>query len=130
MNGLVDVKQHENIVEVALNRPEAYNALNLEMIPELSRHLTRLATDASVKGLVLYGEGAAFCAGGDLKWAVQFSERPGSSFHTLAAQLHLAISEIRRMKKPVVAAVHGAAAGAGFSLALACDFASLRSLRR
>jgi len=122
MNGLIDVKQHENIAEVALNRPEAYNAFNLEMITELSRHLTRLATDESVKGLVLYGEGEAFCAGGDLKWAVQFSERPGSSFHTLAAQLHLAISEIRRMKKPVVAAVHGAAAGAGFSLALACDF--------
>lgn len=122
MSGLVDVKQHEDIAEVALNRPEAYNAFNLEMITQLARHLTRLATDVSVKGIILYGEGKAFCAGGDLKWAVQFAERPGSSFHTLAAQLHLAITEIRRMGKPVVAAVHGAAAGAGFSLALACDF--------
>ncbi|TFG91338.1 MAG: enoyl-CoA hydratase/isomerase family protein, partial [Syntrophobacterales bacterium] len=79
MGGLVVVKQHEYIAEVALNRPEAYNAFNLEMITELAQHLTRLATDESVKGVVIYGNGKAFCAGGDLKWAVQFSERPGSS---------------------------------------------------
>jgi 2-(1,2-epoxy-1,2-dihydrophenyl)acetyl-CoA isomerase len=66
--------------------------------------------------------GKAFCAGGDLKWALGFSVRPGAAFHALASQFHLAILEIRRMKKPVVAAVNGVAAGGGFSLALACDF--------
>jgi enoyl-CoA hydratase/carnithine racemase len=53
MSNLVEVKQHENIAEVALNRPEAYNAFNLDMIPELAKHPTTLATDDSVKGITL-----------------------------------------------------------------------------
>jgi len=122
MNTLVAVKHHKSIVEVALNRPAAYNAFNLEMITEFAQCLTQLATDSSVRGIFITGRGKAFCAGGDLKWALDFSERAGISFHTLASQLHLAIVEIRRMKKPVVAAINGTAAGAGFSLALACDF--------
>lgn len=122
MNALIEIKRHNNIVEVALNRPETYNAFNLAMITELAQCLTQLATDSSAKGIFITGRGKAFCAGGDLKWAVDFSEKAGTSFHTLASQLHVAIVEIRRMKKPVVAAINGTAAGGGFSLALACDF--------
>ena len=122
MNKFIDVKQNGKITEVVLNRPDAYNAFNLEMIMEFARHLTDLASDDSVRGIIIAGSAKAFCAGGDLKWAVGFSEKAGASFHTLAAQLHLAVLEIRRMKKPVVAAINGTAAGAGFSLALACDF--------
>ncbi len=92
------------------------------MITEFAKQLTQLASDDAVRGIIIAGKGKAFCAGRDLKWAVEFSEKAGSSFHTLASQLHLAIVEIRRMKKPVVAAINGTAAGAGFSLALACDF--------
>ena len=122
MDELIETRQHENVVEVALNRPTAFNAFNLEMISELANVLMRLSTDSSVKGIALTGRGKAFCAGGDLKWAVHFSEKPGSSFHRLASQLNLAVIEIRRMNKPVVAAINGPAAGAGFALALACDF--------
>ena len=122
MDELIEVRQHENVVEIALNRPKAFNAFNLEMISELANVLMRLSMDSSVKGIALTGRGKAFCAGGDLKWAVNFSEKPGSSFHKLAAQLNLAVVEIRRMNKPVVAAINGPAAGAGFALALACDF--------
>lgn len=122
MSESIEIKLYGNIAEVALNRPEAYNTFNLEMVTNLAKHLTRLATDTSVKGIALTGRGKAFCGGGDIKWAVQYSERLGSSFHTLASQYHLAILEIRRMKKPVVAALNGAAGGGGFSLALACDF--------
>ncbi len=122
MSAFIEVKTKGKIAEVILNRPEAFNAFNLEMITELAGHLIALASDDSVKGIAIAGKGKAFCAGGDLKWAVGFSKKAGSSFHTLASQLHAAIVEIRRMKKPVVAAINGTAAGAGFSLALACDF--------
>ncbi len=122
MSQYIELKQNGNIAEIILSRPEAYNAFNLEMITEVAKLLTQLATDNSVQGITITGQGKAFCAGGDLKWAIEFSEKSGSSFHTLASQLHLAIVEIRRMKKPVVAAINGTAAGAGFSLALACDF--------
>ena len=122
MNELIEVIQHGKVVEVALNRPKAFNAFNLEMISELATVLTRLGVDSSVKGIALTGRGKAFCAGGDLKWAVHFSEKPGSSFYKLASQLHIAVLEIRRMNKPVVTAINGPAAGAGFALALASDF--------
>jgi 2-(1,2-epoxy-1,2-dihydrophenyl)acetyl-CoA isomerase len=122
MSELIQVVQHGNFVEVALNRPEVFNAFNFEMLSELTTVLTRLSMDGSVKGIVLTGRGKAFCAGGDLRLAVNFCEKSGSSLYKLALQLHLSVIEIRRMNKPVVAAVNGPAAGAGFSLALACDF--------
>ena len=122
MGDPVEIRRHGEIAEVILNRPEAYNALNAELVIQLSDGLTKLATDTSTKGIVLIGQGKAFCSGGDLKWATQFSESVSSSFHSLAGRFHLAVVEIRRMAKPIVAAINGVAAGAGFSLALACDF--------
>lgn len=122
MSTYIEILQKGNITEVVLSRPEAYNAFNLEMITELAQHLTQLATDGSVRGITISGNGKAFCAGGDIKWVLEYADKAGSSFHALASQLHLAIVEIRRMTKPVVAAINGTAAGAGFSLALACDF--------
>jgi len=122
MGNPVEIRRHGEIAEVMLNRPEAYNALNAELVIQLSDGLTKLATDKSTKGIVLIGQGKAFCSGGDLKWATHFSESVSSSFHSLAGRFHLAVVEIRRMAKPIVAAINGVAAGAGFSLALACDF--------
>ena len=122
MSKQIDVKKNGAIAVVALNRPEAYNAFNYDLVSQLANQLTTLAGDDNVRGVVITGKGKAFCAGGDLKWVLGFPARPGAAFHTLASQFHLAILEIRRMKKPVVAAVNGIAAGGGFSLALACDF--------
>ncbi len=122
MSRFIETVRKEGVAEIFLNRPETFNAFNLEMISELANQLTHLATDADIRGIILTGRGKAFCAGGDLKWAVDYSTPAGSSFHVLASQLHAAVTEIRRMPKPVIAAVNGTAAGAGFSLALACDF--------
>jgi 2-(1,2-epoxy-1,2-dihydrophenyl)acetyl-CoA isomerase len=130
MSEFIEVKQHDKCVEIALNRPETYNAFNLEMVAQLTDHLTTAASDDGVKGVIIAGRGKAFCAGGDLKYALDFPDGAPAGFHRLAGQFHLAITEIRRMQKPVVAAIHGAAAGGGFSLALACDFRVIENTAR
>jgi len=107
---------------LTLNRPETYNAFGLEMAGLLAEILIGLAVDRNVSGVVISGKGKAFCAGGDLRWISQCGERHGPAFHELAARYHQAIMEIRRMPKPVVAAINGLAAGGGFSMALASDF--------
>lgn len=122
MTDAVLTELHENILYITLNRPNAYNAMNLDLMKMLGEALSRAATDSNVKGVLLTGSGKAFCSGGDLKWINQQSQEAGSVLYQLAPQFHLSIIEIRRMEKPVVAAIHGIAAGGGFSLALACDF--------
>ena len=107
--------QHGEILEIVLNRPEAYNALNLELMVMLSDALATAVTDGSIKGIMITGKGKAFCSGGDLKWISQQAANASSILHKLAPQFHVAITAIRRMGKPVVAAINGIAAGGGFT---------------
>ncbi len=122
MTELINIRKDENVFQLLVNRPDAFNALNFEVMELLVEHLTSVALDETVRAVVISGEGKAFCAGGDLKWALSQPEGAPAAFHRLAGRLHPAMLEIRRMRKPVIAAVNGVAAGAGFSLALACDF--------
>lgn len=112
----------EGIASVALHRPRVLNSMNLDLLRALADELGHLALDPGVRAVILTGDGAAFSAGGDLQWIRDCPRGPSAAVHELAGELHRAIVEIRRMPKAVIAAVNGPAAGAGFSLALACDF--------
>jgi 2-(1,2-epoxy-1,2-dihydrophenyl)acetyl-CoA isomerase len=118
----VKLEIRSGIGVITLNRPEAFNAFHAPMIGNLAEKLIGLSSHTKVAGVVLTGAGKAFCAGGDLRWLSTSGMSHGAAFHALAAAYHQAIVEIRRMPKPVVAAVNGLAAGGGFSMALACDF--------
>ncbi|OPX41787.1 MAG: enoyl-CoA hydratase [Desulfobacteraceae bacterium 4484_190.3] len=122
MSDTIKVKIDSGLAVITLARPKAFNSFDLEMIGTLAGNLVRMAPDPGVKGIALTGEGKAFCAGGDLRWLAGYDGDPDAAFHELAARYHQAILEIKRMEKPVVAAINGLAAGGGFSLALACDF--------
>ena len=133
MAGTVEVRMQGRVGRVLLDRPEALNAFDLDMAGQLARRLAELAADGRVGAVVLGGAGRAFSAGGDLKWALAHPGGAPAAFGELAGRFHEAILEIRRMPRPVVAAIEGVAAGGGFSLALACDFrvmASSASLRQ
>ena len=122
MANMIHLEEKKGVAFVYLNRPEAYNAFDLDMVQRLSEMLTSLALDRNIAGVVISGKGKAFCAGGDLRWVNKHRDSLSKAFHELAARFHQAIIEIRRMPKPVVAAVNGLAAGGGFSLVLSCDF--------
>src|SRR4051794_10676330 len=111
---------------LTLDRPDAFNAMSPEMIGELTVAFAWLADRAPLRALIVTGAGRAFCAGGDVTWFRKGVEAEEidlpAEVRRGAEALHAAIVDLRRIPYPVVAALNGPAAGAGFSLALACDF--------
>jgi 2-(1,2-epoxy-1,2-dihydrophenyl)acetyl-CoA isomerase len=105
------------VLTITFNRPEVYNAFNRELHAALREALTE-AADPAIRCVVVTGAGKGFCAGQDLK---EFGEVSGSIGDALEASYHPNVRLVRSLAKPVIAAVNGAAAGAGLSFACACD---------
>lgn len=111
----------DRIATVTLNRPDAMNATTDEMYQELQALLGTIATDDGVGCVILTGAGRGFCAGADLK-ARKDDATPLERRARHRWILKDILEPLFRLEKPVIAAVNGAAAGAGFNIALACDF--------
>jgi 2-(1,2-epoxy-1,2-dihydrophenyl)acetyl-CoA isomerase len=117
MSEIVRYEQQDAVAVVTINRPDNMNAFTTELSKDLQLELERAHHDDAVRAVVLTGEGRCFSAGADLKSG--FEGRPVSG--KLQHEYRPVITEVMTMPKPVIAAVHGSAAGIGMSLALSCD---------
>jgi 2-(1,2-epoxy-1,2-dihydrophenyl)acetyl-CoA isomerase len=116
----LNVSEKDKIAYITLNRPERYNAFDLQLGEELHQVLHEIHTRPRIRAVVLKGTGKGFCGGGDVKEMHQATNK-SQFLRDLTKAIHRCVIEIRTMEKPVIAAVNGSAFGAGLSLALACD---------
>jgi len=120
----VNIENH--VATLTLNRPEARNALSEEMRTLLKESLCQIESDDNIRCVIIRGEGEHFMAGGDVKsMSTMLDEQPEKIRVAFRKRIYEGINSImlsiRRMPKPVIASVSGAAAGAGVSMAMACD---------
>lgn len=115
------VQRHETVAHVQLNRPEVMNALNQALIDEIFRVFGELNRDPHVRTIVLSGSDRGFCAGGDVSFLKVINSQSQTGIRTLLGEIFHKLTILARVEKPVVAALHGVALGAGFALALLCD---------
>jgi 2-(1,2-epoxy-1,2-dihydrophenyl)acetyl-CoA isomerase len=121
------LERRDGVFEIAFNRPQVLNAANRQLIEELAAATAEAADDHATRSVLLRGEGAHFMAGGDIRMFGDLATLPPEERHRIFYQLvdglHPTLERLRHMAKPVLAAVHGAAAGFGLSLVLAADLA-------
>jgi len=116
---LFDVRDH--VAHITLNRPDAANSINEEMGRDLMHAALRCDEDPEIRAVLISGAGKIFSGGGDLKAFSAKGDQLPYHVKEVTTYLHAAMSRFTRMDPPVVAAVHGAVAGAGMSIAIACD---------
>ncbi len=110
------------IATITLNRPKSYNAIDLAMAKRLELLAAEIEADDRIRALVIAGNGRSFCAGGDLQSMAASIDDIEATVSEMLLHYHAFIATLRRMPKLVITSVHGAAAGAGLSLAFMGDF--------
>jgi enoyl-CoA hydratase/carnithine racemase len=109
------------VATIRLNRPERKNSFTYDMIDTWADALRRANLDPQVRAVVLTGTGDAFCAGVDLNRRSEVDDVPHARMQSLRLGVHSVAREVRRLDKPLIAAVNGPAVGAGMDMALMCD---------
>lgn len=111
----------DGVLTITFNRPERLNALTRQLLSELESALRAAERDAAVRCLVLTGAGRGFCSGADLTAGGERDDAAASVAERVRTSYNMVVKRIRAIEKPVIASLNGVAAGAGMSLALACD---------
>ncbi len=119
----VRLQVRDHVAHLTLMRPEAANTMNLQFGREFLSAAQAVRSDSAVRAVLLTGQGKNFCFGGDLKGMVASGADVGSFLSELTTNLHAGMTHLARMDAPVVAGIHGTAAGAGLGLVLAADLA-------
>jgi 2-(1,2-epoxy-1,2-dihydrophenyl)acetyl-CoA isomerase len=111
------------VATITLNRPDAANSINIPLAQELNDASIKIYNDDAIRAVIITGNGKMFSAGGDLASFAAYGDKIADGLRTITSALHSATSNFARMNKPVITAINGTAAGAGFSIAIAGDFA-------
>jgi 3-hydroxypropionyl-coenzyme A dehydratase len=115
----IDLSVQDEIATIKINRPEALNAMNVDVIDELSSTIDRIDVDNAVKVVIITGAGErAFCAGADIAYMVNINPIEAEKY---ASSAQMVLNKIEKLGKPVIAAVNGFALGGGCELAMVCD---------
>lgn len=120
--GLIEFEIKEYVAFIRLNRPDKLNSFTMPMADEMKEALKKCDENENIRCVVITGNGKAFCAGQDLAEAVEKGKNPEFELSEIIEHTYSPIvSQIRALKKPVIAAVNGTAAGAGANIAFVCD---------
>src|ERR671935_732230 len=115
----IQLEPQGGIATIRINRPEALNAMNTDVIAELSRTIDIVGVDDSIKVIIITGAGErSFCAGADIAYMVNIDPMKAERYASSAQEV---LNKIEKLEKPVIAAINGFALGGGCELALVCD---------